>query len=597
MDDWIVAIFWSKLASICGMDSHDIMQKTIDAGHTCICFFNYRVIAAAQDYPWRLALGDVTDNLRKLMAEDEPSEPATRKIWLQLRAGLPMNIIERQVCLLRDVCWSSLPAEQLHGTAAGIRRHHPEYTVNTLMARSSVMAANQLVPKISDDARKIEKLQNKLDVLKRKCPTKSGGRQMYVKELHEAANEQLKSSGQPRPANFTTRIMESHVAAYNGKSFQARCFFERRAKAVALRAQAGNEEEMERLRADILLLKVRTAEAARQRPPLVPRDFLWNNVELASFAEQMADPSYSATAVAPMRADLVAAPPPIQYVTIGADVRGEAQVARAPTWLSAVCNRRKYFEQTALIWEHGAERHVVKFLFASRSPAYVGVSPIVDITFDFNADAATPTIIDWSALASASWRSVFAVDFSAHCSLAKVASVDEATVSVLPHLVHVGGNVWASDAKAVRLRTYNNRFPAETMHEGPPQGKKPRTKDKSCLDEALKAHPWLNSTLGSGSKLAGAAGPACMWTHRRHHREAATRRPTPCWRSSSLSWKLHNPRWKLPSPWTMVISQWSCLTALRLLVRGGSSYQGVVRGGVSEDWCRQRGCDYPHHSW
>ena len=308
---WMVNLppfFWSTVASICSMAPHEVRQKALDAGHTCIGFFHYRVFAAAQERPWSLASGNVPGNLDGLRMEDEPLEPTTRKIWLQLRAGLPRKMIERQVRLLRDVCWSSLPAEQLHGTAAGIRRHHPEYTVDTLMARANVMSTNQLMPKPSHDDVKIEQLQKKVAAIKRKCPNKAGGRQIYIKELHEVAREQLENSGQSRPPNFATRVMQGHAAAYARKSLKVRSFYDMRAKAAALRKEAEHQEEVEHLKAAVGLRKARAAEVAQQRPPLVLRDCHWGDAEFASFAEKMADPSYSAASVARRRAALAVAP-------------------------------------------------------------------------------------------------------------------------------------------------------------------------------------------------------------------------------------------------------------------------------------------------
>ena len=590
---WMIglpAFFWSKVASVCDLRAHELKQRSIDAGFVCIGFFDYRVFAAAQEYPWRLAMGNVSDNLSKLAAEDEPLEPTAHKVWLQLRAGLPRKMIERQVCLLRDVCWSTLVAEQLHGTAAAIRRHHPEYTMDTLMARAMVMATNQLMPKPSDHDRKIEKLKQRLETLKHKCPNKAGGRQMYLKELHEAARGQMESSGQPTPRGFAKFLMKNHANVYSKKVFQVRHFYESRAKTVARQKQVTIDEEIELLKAELGLATAHASEAAAQRPPMVLRDCHWGDADFKTFSAMMDDPSCSAASVAASRANIAIAPPPVKEIANVAVAAGVVPAVSGIGWLSQVCSRRGSFVKTAFIWGRGAERQAVKFLFASRSPAYVGVSPMAEVSSDAIADAAQASSNDLAGQAAGSWRTSFVVDFLAHRSLVKIVPDNEADVLVLPHLVHVHTNVWASDALAVPLRSYIDRFPVETMRDGPPSAKKPRTKVNDSLDEVLKAHPWLNSSIAKVNKAAGvmkSSVPAEPATSSDSSGEEEDDDSS----LEKLFAKLEAARPEVELRKTMHDGDFVVvvLAGVATLVRDGPSYQGVARGGLAEDWCRRRG--------
>ena len=105
-------------------------------------------------------------------------------------------------------------AEQLHATAAAVHRCYPEYTVDTVMSRSLVLAANQLLPTQSEDARVVARFEQKLGKINHKSPNKVSGRQMYIKELHAAARELMSASGQPTPTNFAKLIMRAHSDAW-----------------------------------------------------------------------------------------------------------------------------------------------------------------------------------------------------------------------------------------------------------------------------------------------------------------------------------------------------------------------------------------------
>ena len=56
---------------------------------------------------------------------------------------------------MREIGWSTLSVEQMHATVTCLLRFHPEYEVNTLLARTIGLCLNRPVPNESADERRL----------------------------------------------------------------------------------------------------------------------------------------------------------------------------------------------------------------------------------------------------------------------------------------------------------------------------------------------------------------------------------------------------------------------------------------------------------
>ena len=130
---WVIDIdggIWRELGKVCGCDDYVLRDGTIAAAHTCFHFVWRRVMQRATSLPWRLCRGDIKANLQALAAQEvPPTEPTTWQIWeLMNEHDYSEEVLVRLVECLSQVPWTSLPAEQQHGSLAMLKKWHPEYS-------------------------------------------------------------------------------------------------------------------------------------------------------------------------------------------------------------------------------------------------------------------------------------------------------------------------------------------------------------------------------------------------------------------------------------------------------------------------------------
>ena len=186
---WIVDLpisTWRSIASVVGCTAAELRDDTIAASHASYHFLWRRVLEPAGQLPWRLCRGSIECNLRALAAEEhEPEEPCSRQFWLLLNREVPypMAQLVETVELLGQVSWSSLPAEQQHGSLAALHRWHPEYELETLVFRALCHQMVRLLPSESQADRQISKIVRQMKKLESKVPERAGAQHMVLKAI------------------------------------------------------------------------------------------------------------------------------------------------------------------------------------------------------------------------------------------------------------------------------------------------------------------------------------------------------------------------------------------------------------------------------
>jgi len=126
---WVVDLpvsVWDTLASVCDRSAGSLADACIAGAHISFHFLWRRVLLPASELPWRLARGDVEANLRALAAGPCPDEAMSKQLWQLLSMSFPLSQLVASVNLLAEAGWTSLPAEQQHGSLSMIHRWHPE---------------------------------------------------------------------------------------------------------------------------------------------------------------------------------------------------------------------------------------------------------------------------------------------------------------------------------------------------------------------------------------------------------------------------------------------------------------------------------------
>ena len=119
---------YNLLADHCAVGPSELMQKRLSAAQVNYAFMHDRFFCVTEQYPYRLAVGDdvqLAQNLEALRVAGEPDEQVTWQLWRLLQMGYSRQRLIWVLQLIRDLEWSTLTAEQLHGYAANLLNIHP----------------------------------------------------------------------------------------------------------------------------------------------------------------------------------------------------------------------------------------------------------------------------------------------------------------------------------------------------------------------------------------------------------------------------------------------------------------------------------------
>ena len=203
---WVIGLgneVWGPLAEVCGSTIAELKSGCIQAAHISYHFLWRRVFEPAGALPWRLVRGDIAANLRELKADDPPAEPFSNQLWQLLHQDFPIKMLVDVVDVLGQAGWTSVPAEQQHGSLAQFRKWHPDYGIQTLVSRAMLGCAARLLPKQTADERRASTLIRKLKQASQKNPSKVGGRQLFLQGLAAVAL--------PRKAAWVLWVSREHV--------------------------------------------------------------------------------------------------------------------------------------------------------------------------------------------------------------------------------------------------------------------------------------------------------------------------------------------------------------------------------------------------
>ena len=197
---WVIDIdggIWRELGKVCGCDDYVLRDDTIAAAHTCFHFVWRRVMTRATSLPWRLCRGDIKANLQALAAQEvPPTEPTTWQIWeLMNEHDYSEEVLVRLVECLSQCPWTSLPAEQQHGSLAMLKKWHPDYSTEVLVGRALMHQGVRILPSLRGDHLKLAQVQKQLRSAMRKDPTKVGPKHMLVQALFRVIKQKKDVEG------------------------------------------------------------------------------------------------------------------------------------------------------------------------------------------------------------------------------------------------------------------------------------------------------------------------------------------------------------------------------------------------------------------
>ena len=185
---------WSVMGETCGWHGTAVADECINAAHICLHFLWRRVLEPADELPWSLVRGDVDGNLSELFAGECPQEPISKNLWKLMEKGFNRRQLIATVQLLGEVGWSSLPAEQQHGSLAMLHKWHPGYSASTLISRALMLQFGKLLPSLSPQEKQAQRIVDSLQRILRKKARESGWEE-HAGQLYDSPLPRQERSG------------------------------------------------------------------------------------------------------------------------------------------------------------------------------------------------------------------------------------------------------------------------------------------------------------------------------------------------------------------------------------------------------------------
>ena len=436
-----------------------------------------------------MAAGDPATKLRHLARQPEPVEMTTYKIWcLATTGGITRDLIEAME-LVADLSWVTKVAESQPARLANINKFHPEYSLSTILSRTTFCQLNLLMPKPFEDEAVLARLEKQLAKLLTRNPRKSHGKAMFIKELFDLARENASAAKGKRVANLHHIIIKKAWKRWSSLPITVRHSFE--AQAARRRNDQWHELEndLNGVRAEIAIRKARIAEEGRLRQPLWVSACPWGPKEMEFFSTFLKTSEFKDAAVMRRRAAAEEAPHPPSTAMMQelADQNLMLPPPKArPSWLSEVTSRRCSFAHTALAYTSGGEHHVVKFLYAKQNLPEVVVcarlTPITDVL-----DHCVVTGRNWEEISFETYRFSFKIHWLDFVTSWDLAAVGSHEIMVWPSLLLLTADIAVSDLGPIALNVFIKRCPPDAT-SCPREGGKPKKDTDASL---MKTLPWL----------------------------------------------------------------------------------------------------------
>jgi hypothetical protein len=339
-----------------------------------MAFFQFRALIPAEGLPWSLCRGDIQANLRALKASPRPTHcDASAKAWDLMEVGWPLHSLQQMVQLMADAPFTTTVTEQLHASASVVARYHPEYQLDTLLARSMCLAVAKMLQKPPTVERAMAKAKAKLNRLNKAIPEKSSGRQVFFGDLCKVAGDKYHDVNELKKVRKT--LMKKHSKAFDEKSngFKRRYVQRARAEAAARRRQL--LEQREAALQELRDARERAVQGARERGPLVLSNCLWGEKELELFQELENTEEFSRTNVFNLRDRACLGAPLFSQSLVDAlheqPTVEEETCAALPQWLRTVAAQRDFCEDVGFLCFVNGQEVAYKFVFAMQTPGVV----------------------------------------------------------------------------------------------------------------------------------------------------------------------------------------------------------------------------------
>ena len=516
--------FWAKVSAPSGMVGAELRTRVLRACHKSIAFLYFRIIKEVDRLPWTLMRGDIEDHLRILEAGDEPEEPTSAKIYCLLRQGANRDEIKSALRLAAEVPWGTKITEEVHASAACVRKYHPEVSTPVLRIRAFIHCLRRMNPSATREERLEARLEKRLARVEAKVPSRCTARQMLVSDLTTITAQWQREGRSVNVENVTRSVIRKHMQIWDGLSdSQVRGF------QIAAAAQVSvKEEEKQRLiddlDAQLAVVRLRREAQANESGPLLLSTGAWTDRDLQTMQSLLAqagdDSPYSAT---DQIADVTPEAPQLydddtlKEITDIPVYRWEPPVKK-PDWVTRMAWSRDWFEGSAIGFISGTDAQVecqwFAFMIGRQDESSCYFSPLHHVESQ-PPPAVAVTSDNWADLWLNSWAMEFECDFAQVVPWWDLPRVPVAHMTVVQGLEYVAGSRVATDDDGETLENFFAQIPEkekvtaqQPTHRYTKKAKQPiRPK---WMQSLIDKYPWLAGSLDEAmeeqARLAHEAG-------------------------------------------------------------------------------------------
>ena len=338
------ALPWSYHLTPCELHS-----RVLHVSYISSAFLDKKVFKETEHYPWKLARGNITNNLRSLKQDSKPQgDETTEQIWELLNLDFPEAVLVETVEQVQKLPWSSIGVEQAHASAAQVKKHHPEMMENMLTCRSFLSQFRPLISRAMD-VEEVGRYQKEINRIMEQNPACQTGRQLFLKEAFSQAAEM-----NPARMRFTVHdchaIMASHAEQYFALEPAVRAGYEQRAAHLAEDKAIVLRETIQDLEVRQDLVRLRQAEAKTKS-----NTWRLDACRLGSDQMQAFQNLFDSKSRSEVEQDRVAALVPPEQPEFSERLGTSAIPIPSrkkwplPKWLDTICNHREHFHHCAVL--------------------------------------------------------------------------------------------------------------------------------------------------------------------------------------------------------------------------------------------------------
>lgn len=484
--------FWARLETLCAATGPELRADAMRVATIAGGYIDKKLLRVARDWPWRLADGDVEANLEELASQDEVLEPVTAKIKQLLHWRFNRQALVAGVQLLAEVHWTTTGVEQGHGSAATMHRLHGGFGAKQLCARAFLHMARLL---FADDAEAAlqRRAEDRVAALKRKCPGRVSGQNMFLRDMFLQAKANL-LAGDTLSHEDCTSLLAKHSAMYDRMSKAARGVYETAAAAHAAKRADDIDEEIVKLQAQEVERQAGLSRSRVQQGVLMRLSHCKFSCEdIARMDKRLASADLRGRALEQAREAATRPPEPpalaeqVKLQSFADKCLAPETTARAPLWARMVCHHRDDFRNCILRFQGPERSQYFLFVYAVKNPELVVLAPLREVIAAMPCFVGLPLAHVWLAQ-KLHVRRRFAFNFGRFTLHNEVVIEGETQLHVLPHVHFTRRGHVGTDGDEVPWADFTEGFQVRVATET-----RAAASDLSAHPDAavLLAHPWL----------------------------------------------------------------------------------------------------------